>query len=94
MDGKYYLHEPRNKDENKDNIIDNHLWLVIKFMPKKTHQIGLGDVVRFGRIPFKVTKLVLDVDRSKRDTAEKENVMQRAIIQSRIEQNMSMNQSV
>ena len=80
MNGKYFLHEPKNNDENKDNIIDNHLWLVMKFMPKKSHEIVVGDVVRFGRIPFKITKLVVDVDVSKKDTEEKENVMQRAII--------------
>ena len=61
-DGHYYLNEPRNKHENVDNIIDNHLWFIVKFMPKKHIQIGLSDVVRFGRIPFKVAKLVLDVE--------------------------------
>ena len=80
LDGKYYLHEPKNKDENKDNIIDNHLWLVMKFMPKKSHEVSVGDVVRFGRIPFKVTKLIADVDQSKKDTEEKENVLKRALI--------------
>jgi hypothetical protein len=34
----------------------------MKFMPKKTHEIRAGDVVRFGRIPFKITKLVMDVE--------------------------------
>lgn len=72
-DGHYYLHEPRNKDENEDNIIDNHLWFIVKFMPKKYIEIGLGDVVRFGRIPFKVTKLVLDVEKQQQyDEIEKE----------------------
>lgn len=60
-DNKYYAFEPRNADESEDNIIDNHLWLIIKYMPKKCMQVKQGDVLRFGRIPFKVTNLVLDV---------------------------------
>lgn len=60
---KYFLYEPRNKNEDEDNIIDNHLWLVMKFLPKKRHEIKQGDIVRFGRIPFKMTKLVLDVSK-------------------------------
>lgn len=63
----YYLYEPKNIDENEDNIIDNHLWLIMKFMPKKCHSVGLGDVIRFGRIPFKVAKLVLNVEKEKQD---------------------------
>lgn len=63
--GKYYLFEPRNRDEEEDNIIDNHLWLVMKYLPKKRHQVKLNDVIRFGRIPFKITKLVLDIDKEK-----------------------------
>lgn len=62
-DGDYYLHEPRNKNENEDNIIDNHLWYIVKFMPKRNVQVRLGDVIRFGRIPFKIVKLVLDVQK-------------------------------
>lgn len=57
----YYLFEPKNRNENADNIIDNNLWLIMRFMPKKCNEVVVGDVIRFGRIPFKVTKLVLDV---------------------------------
>ncbi len=32
-DGEYYVYEPQNADSNKYNIIDNHLWLITKFMP-------------------------------------------------------------
>mmetsp|Transcript_33673 Transcript_33673/g.52003 ORF Transcript_33673/g.52003 Transcript_33673/m.52003 type:complete len:196 (+) Transcript_33673:833-1420(+) len=78
-DHKYYLFEPRNEDENQDNIIDNHIWLIMKFMPKKQHEVGLGDTVRFGRIPFKISKLVLDVQREceieKREKEEISKVM-------------------
>lgn len=59
--GSYYVYEPTNKDEQEDNIIDNHLWLVMKYLPKKKHPVKLNDIIRFGRIPFKITKLVLDV---------------------------------
>lgn len=58
---RYYLFEPRNNKENTDNIIDNHLWLITRFMPNKQIEAKLGDVIRFGRIPFRVTKIVLDV---------------------------------
>lgn len=32
-DGGYYVYEPQNSDQNKYNIIDNHIWLITKFMP-------------------------------------------------------------
>jgi hypothetical protein len=39
------------------------MWLIMKFInDKKDREIKLGDVIRFGRIPFKITKLVLDVN--------------------------------
>ena len=63
----YYLYQPKNINENEDNIIDNYLWLIMKFMPKKCHDVNLGDVIRFGRIPFKVAKLVLNVEKEKLD---------------------------
>ena len=65
--GKYYIFEPRNENENADNIIDNHLWLIMKFMPRKCHEITIGDVVRFGRIPFKVCRMVLNVEKEKEE---------------------------
>lgn len=65
--GKYFLFEPRNKDESEDNIIDNHLWLVMKYLPKRKHHVGLNDIIRFGRIPFKITKLVLDIEKDQQD---------------------------
>ena len=36
---KYYIYEPANEKENADNIIDNHLWLIMKYMPKKCMEI-------------------------------------------------------
>lgn len=32
-EGEYYLYEGKNKEANKFNIIDNHLWYITKFMP-------------------------------------------------------------
>ena len=69
------MYEPKNENENPDNIIDNNLWLIMKFLPKKGHEVTIGDVIRFGRIPFKVSKLVLDVQGEKRkERAEKETI--------------------
>ena len=65
-DQKYFAFEPWNDEENPDNIIDNHLWLILKFMPKKGIEVKLNDVLRFGRIPFKITSLVLNVKEKER----------------------------
>lgn len=59
-DDRYFIHEPKNSNEKEENIIDNHLWFIMKFMPKKRYEVKLGDVIRFGRIPFKVVRLVID----------------------------------
>lgn len=45
---------------NSYNIIDNYLWLACRFMPDLQVEVKEGDVIRFGRIPFKIAKLVLD----------------------------------
>ena len=51
----------------------------MKFLPKKGHEVSIGDVIRFGRIPFKVSKLVLDVQGEKRkERAEKESIQKAA----------------
>jgi hypothetical protein len=49
-------------------------------MPRKQHEVKVGDIVRFGRIPFKITKLVMDVEKSKQIIIEEENTLQRAVI--------------
>lgn len=59
-EGSYHLFEPQNVGQSKYNIIDNNLWLACKFMPDKQIEVKEGDVIRFGRIPFKIAKLVLD----------------------------------
>jgi len=64
---KYFIYEPKNKDENEENIIENHLWLVMKYLPKRRHELKIGDVIRFGRIPFKVERLVLNPELEQKD---------------------------
>ena len=59
-ESKYYVFEPRNTHTNKYNIIDNHLWLITRFVSTKQVELKEGDVVRFGRIPFKIIKLVMN----------------------------------
>lgn len=39
----------------------------MKFMPRRCHDISVGDVVRFGRIPFKVSSMVLNVDKERQE---------------------------
>ena len=46
---------------NKSNIIENYAWLITRFLPDKKCELLEGDVIRFGRIPFKITKLRLDM---------------------------------
>jgi len=61
-DGDYYLHEPFPDKVHKrdpDLIIEKHCWLVLKYMQKMRDRIQVNDVVRFGRVTFKVTELVL-----------------------------------
>jgi hypothetical protein len=41
------------------NIIENYLWLITRYMPDKNIKIKAGDIIRFGRIPFRVTKIRL-----------------------------------
>ena len=38
-EGKYQLYKPANKNETADNIIDNNLWIVTKYMPNKMFEV-------------------------------------------------------
>ena len=38
-EGKYQLYKPANKNETADNIIDNNLWIVTKYMPNKMYEV-------------------------------------------------------
>ncbi len=60
--GDYYIHEPggdRPVSRDPDVIIDKHCWLVTRFMLRMRTPISLGDILRFGRVTFKVTELVI-----------------------------------
>ena len=60
--GAYYVHEPFPDKQHKrdpDLIIEKHCWLVVKYLQKMRAPIKMGDVVRFGRVTFKVTELVI-----------------------------------
>lgn len=64
-EGKYFLQEPFPDDLHRrdpDLIIDKHCWKVVRFMPAMRCRIKLNDVVRFGRVTFKVTELVITPD--------------------------------
>ena len=54
----YYIYHPGNPDKKSHiNQIDNFLWKIIKFAPSGTVKLSEGDIVRFGRIPFKVSRI-------------------------------------
>jgi hypothetical protein len=58
--GKYYVYKPCNPDKKTQaNLIENYPWLVAKFMPSEYIKLDEDDVVRFGRIPFRCTKICL-----------------------------------
>ena len=40
-------------------MIDKQAWLILSKLPRKNVEIYLNDVIRFGRVSFKVTELVL-----------------------------------
>jgi len=56
--GIYYIYHPGNPDKKSHiNQIDNFLWQTIKFTPLGTVKLKEGDIIRFGRIPFKVSRI-------------------------------------
>jgi len=61
--GQYYVFQPSDPSvhftQGASSIIDNYLWLIAKYMPGKELKIDQDCVIRFGRIPFKVSKLQL-----------------------------------
>ena len=74
-DGIYYLQEPfhgRKHRREPDVVIEKQCWVILKYLPKMRTEIHLNDVIRFGRVSFKVTELVLtqsQIEQS-RDTLE------------------------
>ena len=59
-EGQYYLYQP-GSSYNRFNIVESHLWLIARYTAGNRVKLKEGSVIRFGRIPFKVTKLKLDL---------------------------------
>ena len=60
--GRYFLQEPFPDEVHKrdpDLIIEKHCWQVVKYLPKMRCEVKWNDVIRFGRVTFKVTELVI-----------------------------------
>ena len=63
--GDYFLQEPFPDaiiKREPDMIIEKLCWKVLKFMPQSKDTVQWNDVLRFGRVTFKVTELVLTQD--------------------------------
>jgi hypothetical protein len=61
--GLYYLSEPGsfdNSEMSNEMLIDKKLWLIASQMPSQMCTVQVKDVVRFGRIPYLVSRLVLN----------------------------------
>ena len=37
--------------------IESYPWIIVQFMPKKSFELNEGNVIRFGWISFKVTRI-------------------------------------
>ena len=82
-EGKYFAAHPGNKLKEPVTLncsIDQSCWLTINKMPKSQYELTVGDVVRFGRICYRITqtkfkgkllkyKPVLDLDDKKKREA-------------------------
>ena len=58
QDGSYYAGSAEVPDES--NPIANSLWYVVKFLDDGRKLIRQGYLLRFGRLPFRVTKLTIE----------------------------------
>ena len=59
---RYYVQEPwadRKFSRAPEVVIDRHLWIILKYLPKQRLELKINDVIRFGRVSFKVTELVV-----------------------------------
>eukprot|EP00347_Sterkiella_histriomuscorum_P013132 403365890 len=63
--GNYYVGEQPQRPIDKTEAYDTNLWLMPKYMPKKEIEVKEGDIIRMGRIPFKIKKLMLDLSNKK-----------------------------
>ena len=60
--GQYFIQEPwpdKVVKRDPDVIIEKHMWIVLRYLPQMRTEIGLNDVVRFGRLSFRVTEFVI-----------------------------------
>ena len=60
--GDYFIHEPsgdKRVPRDPDLIIDKHIWEILRFKPAQRSLVEINDVIRFGRVTFKVTELVI-----------------------------------
>jgi len=44
------------------SLIENYPWIIARYMPEKMMELAEGDIVRFGRIPFEVSRIRLTGD--------------------------------
>ena len=71
-EGTYWIQEgqaDRVWKRRPEFLIDKQCWLVLKFLPHGRTEIKLNDLIRFGRVTFKVTELVITKEEIK--SAEK-----------------------
>ena len=60
--GDYYVSEPNGDNyvpRDPDLIIEKHCWQIVKFLEGKKTKLLVNDVIRFGRVSFKVTELAI-----------------------------------
>jgi hypothetical protein len=77
-DESYMIAHPGNRLDQPSNLncsIDNSCWVVVSELPNKTHTVKIGEVLRFGRVCFKVTQIrlndILETHKSLIDTEAK-----------------------
>ena len=63
--GEYFIHEPsgdKRVTRDPDLIIEKHCWFVLKFLDDQRLKVKQNDVVRFGRVTFKITEMAITDD--------------------------------
>ena len=63
--GDYFIHEPsgdKRVTRDPDLIIEKHCWFVLKFLDDQRLPVKQNDVVRFGRVTFKITEMAITDD--------------------------------
>jgi len=70
--GEYFVTEPNGDlhvPRDPDLVIDRHCWLIIKLLENRRVLVKTNDIIRFGRVAFKVTELVITPDEIKQAAA-------------------------